>query len=831
MPPQTIRIQLVGENKTQAATAGVDALEKKIDELAAASKKAGEALEDVGEKGAKAGKTTTDSLGRTRDEFGRFIGGAKKAQDAVTGLGNAGAKAGKQTEDGTKKAGQSFKDLNALANTVAGSIAAAFAIDALKDFVVDVVNITAEFQKFEAVLTNTFGSNSRAKVALAQIQQFAAETPFSVQEATQAFIKLQNSGLEPTMKDLKAFADLSANAGKGIDQFAEAANDATRFEFERLKEFFIDASVKGDKVAFTFKNQTVEVDKNAQAIKEYLVSLGELNGVAGATDGITKTLTGQISNLGDAFDRLKVTLGNQNKGIFSFFIQQTTIVTDAINEAIASTEQLGRSYSANTTVEQLTLLESQFKEVAEKTKKSGGDVGLALEQMSDRNVAYFTNNLKEAQKKLDEYIEKNNGFFDKLGRLNPTGRQRYEFTKELKVLSGDVERYKTLIDNIPSIAEKLSKDPAPPKIKGLLEELEAQLKELQKQQKEAYGVSAPAEIKKYEAAIINLQKRIEDLKKVTVNKGLNDRLLIRGGATEDLIKSIDEQTRTQKAGEDELTSIAKEGRDKRIDLDKSYYELKKKADQTAIDEDIKRLEAVEQRKRAIREETFNVSAQFVDALFQIDRDRSQQRYDELESRRQTELRRVGEDAQAKSFINAKFDKEQAKLKTKQAIADKTAALFQIAINTAKAIAEASPVVPLMALAAATGAIQAAVVSSRPIPKFAKGTDFVQRRNGEPAGRDTVLAYVDEGERIIDRETNAKLMGVKNTELPQMAKQFREQAMLRSELREVVRAARETTQAVKSIKIERTTVTEKGFEKWVEQAGAKTKILNNQFSLR
>lgn len=95
--------------------------------------------------------------------------------------------------------------------------------------------------------------------------------------------------------------------------------------------------------------------------------------------------------------------------------------------------------------------------------------------------------------------------------------------------------------------------------------------------------------------------------------------------------------------------------------------------------------------------------------------------------RQIQLDAVGDDEQAKLAINKKFDREQAKIKEKQARADKQGALFNIAIQTAQNIAKAFPNPVLIALAAALGLAQAAIVNARPIPKYFKGT-FNSARN-------------------------------------------------------------------------------------------------------
>lgn len=82
----------------------------------------------------------------------------------------------------------------------------------------------------------------------------------------------------------------------------------------------------------------------------------------------------------------------------------------------------------------------------------------------------------------------------------------------------------------------------------------------------------------------------------------------------------------------------------------------------------------------------------------------------------------------KKATQKKFDEEEKKLRIKQAKAQRTAVLFQIAIDTAAGIAKAvaaSPLtfgLPFSAVVASIGAAQAAFVLSQPLPKFFKGTD-------------------------------------------------------------------------------------------------------------
>jgi hypothetical protein len=197
---------------------------------------------------------------------------------------------------------------------IGGIIAGAFAIDAVLDFGKSIFSTTAEFQKFEAVLTNTLGHNGAAQAALRQITEFAAKTPFQVNELTGAFVKLANQGFIPTMEQMQKLGDLSASTGKGFDQLTEAIIDAQTGEFERLKDFGIRASKEGDRVTFTFKGVENQVNFTASSIRDYILSLGDLEGVSGATAAISETLGGRLSNLQDTWDQFMLSLGKGTAG-------------------------------------------------------------------------------------------------------------------------------------------------------------------------------------------------------------------------------------------------------------------------------------------------------------------------------------------------------------------------------------------------------------------------------------------------------------------------------------------------------------------------------------
>ena len=255
---------------------------------------------------------------------------------------------------------QSEKSVNGFSSNLAkvgGVIAGAFAVDKIMEFGGAIIETTSTFQRFESVLTNTLGSTSEAQKALNRITEFASQTPFSVSELTDSFVRLANQGFKPTSDEMRKLGDLASSTGKEFVMLAEAIIDAQVGEFERLKEFGIRAEKQGDQVTFTFKNVKTQVDFTADSIQNYILSLGDLQGVSGAMVGISKTLGGQISNLGDSFDSLKNEIGealmpiltsaiNKFKGLFENITRLLNPQKALLNDFKATKKELDKMNSS-----------------------------------------------------------------------------------------------------------------------------------------------------------------------------------------------------------------------------------------------------------------------------------------------------------------------------------------------------------------------------------------------------------------------------------------------------------------------------------------------------
>lgn len=176
-----------------------------------------------------------------------------------------------------------------------------------------VIQAQREFDKLNSSLVTATGSTKAAGEAMKALQDFAARTPFSLQEVTDGFLKLRNLGLTPSERALESYGNTSAAMGKSLMQLVEAVADATTGEFERLKEFGIKAKQQGDQVSLTFQGTTTKIGNNAAEIEEYLTKIGEVN-FAGGMSRQADTLDGDLARLGDTWSQTLVAFSQSGFG-------------------------------------------------------------------------------------------------------------------------------------------------------------------------------------------------------------------------------------------------------------------------------------------------------------------------------------------------------------------------------------------------------------------------------------------------------------------------------------------------------------------------------------
>lgn len=219
------------------------------------------------------------------------------------------------------------------------------------------VDVTREFDKLNAGLITATGSSEKAAKAFEALREFAAKTPYDLGQAVEGFTQLVNLGLTPSEKALTSYGNTASAMGKDLSQMIGAVADATTGEFERLKEFGIKAKNEGDNISFVFQGVKTTVANNAAEIEKYLMALGE-NQFAGAMEARMDSLDGAISNLGDSWDQLFLTVSQSGVG---------DVIEDAVRMATSAIEELTAMVASGE-------LEGYLDGIAGKFDNWGGDV-------------------------------------------------------------------------------------------------------------------------------------------------------------------------------------------------------------------------------------------------------------------------------------------------------------------------------------------------------------------------------------------------------------------------------------------------------------------------
>lgn len=269
--------------------------------------------------------------------------------------------------DGVTKTQRDLGGLSSAAKTATASVAGLVSVGSGLNKLVDVSRKT---DILNASLITMTGSAESAGLAFAEIEKFARETPYALDQSVTAFTKLVSLGLTPSQKALESYGNTASAMGKDLNQMIEAVADATTFEFERLKEFGIKSKQEGDKVSFTFQGVTTTVKKNSEEIEGYLMALGK-NQFAGAMANRMATLDGAMSNLQDSWDGLFRAISSQGAG---------GVIEDQVRTATYALNELNAMISSGQALASIQAWGGQWEDTANDIKMAVNDADLFIKE-------------------------------------------------------------------------------------------------------------------------------------------------------------------------------------------------------------------------------------------------------------------------------------------------------------------------------------------------------------------------------------------------------------------------------------------------------------------
>ena len=361
------------------------------------------------------------------------------------------------------------------------------------------VQTAMQFEAVQVRLNSMFGSVRRGEQAFRTFNQVAATTPFTLTDVVEAGAALKAFGTNAE-EMIKPTADLAAFMGVTATEAAQALGRAFAGgagAADILRERGILQLIRDTKGIEDLSK--VSLPEFRKALEETL--LDPSVGIAGATDRLSKTLTGMVSNMADAFTRMKAAIGE--------FINMKGIV-ETLTGAF---EKLGeRIRQANETPFETSI--RHLQEMGVKTTELELTQAKLLKTRLEENGA--TGNLVKAEGDLEALMEMRKESAKKLAneraKLIEAGMSEETILKRLEGISAarainermSFKRKQELNEEEADLLEKLKRS------KDLQEEL-AQRNLRVKELMEALGLET--EYAAQLAKILGLEEQVSEKKK------------------------------------------------------------------------------------------------------------------------------------------------------------------------------------------------------------------------------------------------------------------------------------------------------------------------------
>ena len=280
---------------------------------------------------------TTELKDLFTESWEKIVDHVKEGREKITeNLDAVTEKATSSAETITSKMGGLGKTLGVVAAVVAVGGAAYEGWTKFKNLI---VTATAESERLEKTLGNILGSSGKAQAALQEIANSSLAKTFGLKDLDEGYANLADHSLRLSEKQLQGIGDLGANTGRQFNQAAEAIIKGGEGRFEQLKSIGVEVvkhhetvnkklhgltigagGLKGstekvkekiDEVTFSFRGQEKTVKNNEAAIRQYLLTLGTLEGVQGSAEKMQDTITAKQAAYANQVDLLKDALAER----------------------------------------------------------------------------------------------------------------------------------------------------------------------------------------------------------------------------------------------------------------------------------------------------------------------------------------------------------------------------------------------------------------------------------------------------------------------------------------------------------------------------------------
>lgn len=230
-----------------------------------------------------------------------------------------------------------------------GKLAAAFTA---RELVSKIATVRGEFQQLEVAFKTMLGSADKANALMAQLTHTAAVTPFGMEDVAQGAKQLLAYGLEAEKVNgtLIRLGDIAAGLSVPLNDlvylygttmtqgrlYTQDLNQFTGRGIPMVAELARQFGVAEDKVKGLVEEGRVGFPEVQKVIESLTNTGGKFGGLMEAQ---SHTITGQLSNIEDAFDMMFNNIGKQSEGMIN-------TVLGGVTTLVENYEKVGRELLA-----------------------------------------------------------------------------------------------------------------------------------------------------------------------------------------------------------------------------------------------------------------------------------------------------------------------------------------------------------------------------------------------------------------------------------------------------------------------------------------------------
>lgn len=688
-------------------------------------------------------------LVKYKADLAEFDARLSASEAKIRSIESSGKKAFKGIEDQAKTSG------NAITNALSGiaeGVAAAFAIDKIVRFAEESVKAANAAQSAISSLNFSVtkilgGTKEQVDQLIKQSEKLSKTTYFSPRQIQEAQNLQTQFGLSvsQTEKLTDLIPDLAVALGTDLKGATDTALRA------------IEGQSKGlEKIGANFKNTGSQVGNYNKLID----NLSKLQGTA--TDALN-TNSGAAKNNEKQLEILQERIGARLSPALNTIKLKLLEIADVFAKGLFPDSARAQ-------------LESQVNDLRDKLSGVAGKLTSDQIKAEADKISNQIKQLKQDAANLPFNLDRGDA-------LESIGKQvSFLTTKELAlreiVLQRRADEKKAAEDAVHNAdIEKLAKEDLS---KLSIAQLNAEITKL-KERNDAATIDVKDQVTRREEQIDELnkaaQKAADDEKKrhedfwKDLKKDVDNYEASQNEILDKMSDSIDDQIKEQdKLAQKKKNDIAQELKDEQDARDQIN-----KIAEDAFNKEQKRQEELKKQ----REELIEIALKGIDLIFENEAKNNEELLADLDKRKETSLTSFDEEGTAlekrnergaisdreyakqkeaiekkKREADKKFLDEENRIKNQQAQAEWRRQIFDAISSGALAVIKAYPNIPLAVAVGALATLQTAIIVSHPPPKLEKGTSYV-KLNGNKPGKDTVLAFLDEGERVVSKNKNKK----------------------------------------------------------------------------